>query len=63
MYYISILDFVNGLVDQYILADHCVKTTLAHWQTEDFNEFITSQCYKLNNIEWMSHSDEEIYEY
>tara|TARA_R110002074_G_scaffold371856_1_gene547107 strand:+ start:556 stop:747 length:192 start_codon:yes stop_codon:yes gene_type:complete len=60
MYYITILDFANGSVDQYNLADHFDKTTLAHWQAEDFEEFITSEGYRLNNIEWMSHSDNTI---
>ena len=60
MYYITILDFANGSVDQYNLADHFDKTTLAHWQAEDFEEFITSEGYSLKNIEWMYHSDNTI---
>jgi len=62
MYYITILDFANGSVDQYDLLDQegFDKTTISHWQTEDFEEFLVSEGYKLNNIEWMSHSDNTI---
>jgi hypothetical protein len=62
MYYITILDFANGSVDQYDLLDQegFDKTTIAHWQNEDFEEFLVSEGYKLNNIEWMSHSDNTI---
>ena len=60
MYYITILDFANGSVDQYNLADrfgvHNLKI-VAHWEAEDFEEFITSEGYRLKDIEWMSHSD------
>ena len=60
MYYITILDFANSSVDQYNLSNHFDKTTLAHWQNEDFEEFIVSEGYNLSNIEWMSHSDNTI---
>ncbi len=60
MNYITILDFANGSVDQYNLTDLFDKTTLAHWQNEDFEEFIVSECYNISNIEWMSHSDNTI---
>ncbi len=60
MNYITILDFANGSVDQYNLTDLFDKTTLAHWQNEDFEEFIVSEGYNLSNIEWMSHSDNTI---
>ncbi len=63
MYYITILDFANGSVDQYDLADHFDKRLLVNWQTEDFEEFITSEGYKLSDIEWMSHADPKIYKY
>ena len=57
MYYITILDFANGSVDQYDLND---IDNIENWQTEDFEEFITSEGYRLKNIEWMSHSDNTI---
>ena len=60
MYYITILDFANGSVDQYNLADHFGMNVVANWQAEDFEEFITSEGYRLKNIEWMSHSDNTI---
>lgn len=65
MYYLTILDFANGSVDQYDLLDQegFDKATISHWQTEDFEEFLVSEGYKLSNIEWMSHSDNTIYKY
>ena len=49
MYYITILDFANGTVDQYDLLDQegFDKTDLAHWQTEDFENFLISEGYSL----------------
>ena len=60
MYYITILDFANGTVDQYNLLDYNEEEELATWQTENFGNFIISEGYKLHNIEWMSHSDNKI---
>lgn len=57
MYYITILDFANGSVDQYDLNN---EKNIENWQSEDFEEFITSEGYRLKNIEWMSHSDNTI---
>ena len=47
-----ILDFANGSVDQYDLLDQegFDKTDLAHWQTEDFENFLTSEGYRLSLI-------------
>ena len=59
MYYITILDYANGSVDQYNLGQ-IEADNIENWQTEDFEEFITSEGYRLNNIEWMSHSDNTI---
>ena len=63
MYKRQILDFANGSVDQYDLLDQegFDKTDLAHWQTEDFENFLISEGYSLKNIEWMSHSDNTIH--
>ena len=63
MYYITILDFANGSVDQYDLLDQegFDKTDLAHWQTEDFENFLISEGYRLGEVNWMSHADNEIY--
>ena len=57
MYYITILDYDSGSVDQYDLNN---KDNIENWQSEDFEEFITSEGYKLKNIEWMSHADNTI---
>jgi len=57
MYYLTILDFANSSVDQYDLNN---EENIENWQSEDFEEFITSEGYRLGNIEWMSHSDNTI---
>jgi len=59
MYYITILDFANGSVDQYNLGQIEAKN-IENWQTEDFENFLVSEGYNLGNIEWMSHSDNTI---
>ena len=59
MYYITILDFVNGSVDQYNLGQ-IEADNIENWQTEDFEDFLISEGYSLKNIEWMSHSDNTI---
>ena len=43
MYYITILDFANGTVDQYNLLDYNEEEELATWQTENFENFIVSE--------------------
>ena len=60
MYYITILDFANGSVDQHDLNN---EENIENWESEDFEEFITSKGYGLKNIEWMFHSDNTIYKY
>jgi|ETNmetMinimDraft_24_1059892.scaffolds.fasta_scaffold04269_8 hypothetical protein len=59
MYYITILDFANGSVDQYNLGQ-IEADNIENWQTEDFEDFLISEGYSLKNIEWMSHSDNTI---
>ena len=59
MYYITILDFANGSVDQYNLGQ-IEADNIENWQTEDFEDFLISEGYSLKNIEWMSHSDSTI---
>lgn len=59
MYYITILDFASGSVDQYNLGQ-IEAENIENWQTEDFEEFLISEGYNLKNIEWMSHSDNTI---
>jgi hypothetical protein len=43
MYYLTILDYANGTVDQYDLEDHFNEEQLSSFQSEDFEEFITSE--------------------
>ena len=59
MYYITILDFANGSVDQYNLGQ-IEAENIKNWQNEDFENFLVSEGYSLGNIEWMSHSDNKI---
>ena len=59
MYYITILDYANGSVDQYNLCQ-IEAENIENWQTEDFEDFLISEGYSLKNIEWMSHSDNTI---
>lgn len=60
MYYITILDFSNGSVDQYDLLDYNEEEELASWEAENFEKFLVSEGYNLSNIKWMSHSDKTI---
>ena len=59
MYYITILDYANGSVDQYNLGQ-IEADNIENWQTEDFEDFLISEGYSLKNIEWMSHADNTI---
>jgi hypothetical protein len=63
MYYITILDYAHGTVDQYNLLDYNEEEELDTWQTENFENFLVSEGYRLRDIEWMSHSDNKIYYY
>ena len=63
MYYITILNFANGSVDQYNLLDYNEKGELILWESENFEKFLVSEGYGLKNIEWMAHSDNTIYKY
>jgi len=53
--YITILDYNDGTV-----ARIEVSKGMSH---EGYEEVIIDRGFKLNNIEWMAHSDGEIYEY
>ena len=61
MYYLTILDYANGSVDQYDLEDYNEEEELATWETENFENFIVSEGYKLGEIHWMSHADNTIH--
>ena len=51
---LTVLDFEDGLVYQYIID------TDKELQTEDFEKIMYDQGHKVNNCEWMSHSDGRI---
>ncbi len=61
MYYLTILDYASGTVDQYDLEDYNEEEELATWQTENFENFIVSEGYKLDEVNWMSHADNTIH--
>ncbi len=51
---LTVLDFEDGLVYQYIID------TDKELQTEDFEKIMVDQGHKLKNCEWMSHADGRI---
>ena len=51
---LTILDFEDGLVYQYIID------TDKELQAEDFENIICEQGHNLDDCEWMSHSDGRI---
>ena len=51
---ITVLDFEDGKVYQYDI------TTDKELQVEDFEKIIIDQGHKLDDCEWMSHSDGRI---
>lgn len=61
MHYLTILDYANGSVDQYDLEDYNEEEELATWETENFENFIVSEGYKLDEVNWMSHADNTIH--
>ena len=54
MIILTVLDFEDGLVYQYIID------TDKELQTEDFEKIIIEQGHRLDDCEWMSHSDDTI---
>ena len=51
---LTVLDFEDGLVYQYIID------TDKELQTEDFEKIMLDQGHKIDDCEWMSHSDGRI---
>ena len=51
---LTVLDFEDGLVYQYIID------TDKELQTEDFEKIILDQGHRIDDCEWMSHSDGRI---
>ena len=54
MIILTVLDFNDGRVYQYDI------TTYKKVDTDDFEDLIVEQGHKLDNCEWMTHSDETI---
>ncbi len=51
---LTVLDFEDGLVYQYIID------TDKELQTEDFEKIMLDQGHRLDDCEWMSHADSRI---
>ena len=51
MIVLTVLDFEDGLVYQYDIE------TDKELQTEDFEKIIIDQGHRIDDCEWMSHSD------
>ena len=52
--YITVLDFEDGLVYQYDIE------TDKELQEEDFEKIMIDQGHRIDDCEWMSHSDDTI---
>lgn len=58
---LTVLDFEDGLVYQYIIDTDRFKNAFCfELQTEDFEKIMLDQGHRLDNCQWMSHSDETI---
>jgi hypothetical protein len=54
MIILTVLDFEDGLVYQYDI------TTYKEVNEDDFEDLMIDQGHKLDNCEWMTHSDDTI---
>ena len=63
MYYLTILDHESATVHQYDLLDYNEEEELSTWKTENFENFLVSESYRLSHTDWMFHSDNKIYKY
>ena len=54
MIVLTVLDFEDGLVYQYDIE------TEKELQAEDFEDIMIDQGHRLDDCEWMSHSDDTI---
>mgnify|MGYP003126202241 CR=1 FL=1 len=52
MVVLTVLDFEDGLVYQYD-----IETDKEMMETEDFEKIMLDQGHRLDDCEWMSHSD------
>ena len=54
---LTVLDFEDGLVYQYDVRQ---AFDMKELQAEDFEKIIIEQGHRLDDCEWMSHSDDTI---
>jgi hypothetical protein len=54
---LTVLDFEDGLVYQYDIRQ---AFDMKELQTEDFEDIMINQGHRLDDCEWMSHSDDTI---
>jgi len=54
MKYLTILDFYNGHIYTYAIASN-------DWQHEEIEQFLSSQGFRINNIEYMFHNNKPKY--
>jgi len=54
---LTVLDFEEGLVYQYDIRQ---AFDMKELQVEDFEKIIIDQGHKLDDCEWMTHSDDTI---
>ena len=52
---LTVLDYEEGLVYQYIID------TDKELQTEDFEKIMLDQGHRLDDCEWMSHADDTLH--
>ena len=57
MIVLTVLDFEDGLVYQYDVRQ---AFDMKELQAEDFEKIIIQQGHRLDDCEWMSHSDDTI---
>ena len=57
MVILTVLDFEDGLVYQYDIRQ---AFDMKELQAEDFEKIIIEQGHRLDDCEWMSHSDDTI---
>ena len=57
MIVLTVLDFEDGLVYQYDIHQ---AFDMKELQAEDFEKIIIEQGHRLDDCEWMSHSDDTI---
>ena len=52
-----ILDYMSGIPVHYDLGDN-----VTNWQSEDYEDFMVDQGFRLDNIHWMTTKEDINYE-